>query len=171
MHFEIKLEPRNPQHGPGSPPEELPYPPEMYSVHQRVCASLERQRAGTLCISACGLDWPGVDLHTELCILLEELPRLLEECTQKPVIVLELFEQGVERRLELRSTSDDPASLRVSCHALVSGEPLGTASYVGRRELEAQLRALARTYVDLATRFASDVLSPEFDAWRRAVGE
>lgn len=77
-----------------------PIDDDIRSILSDVCSALDG--FGSFHISGFGDSrWP-LDIATDLCVFLEQLPAALVAIQQEDIAELDLYEQGIERKLEIQ---------------------------------------------------------------------
>ena len=106
--------------------------------------------------------WP-VDVRTDLCVVLEQLPRLLRAVKSGSPAVLDFYEQSIRRRLTFTPLRED---YEVTCVPFSPyWEPSPATGRIGRVALERMLAAVLDEFMNFLRRVAPEL---ERHAWIRA---
>ncbi|MCG8425713.1 MAG: hypothetical protein MJE77_48150 [Proteobacteria bacterium] len=91
--------------------------------------------------------WP-LDVTTDLAIVLEQLPAAMASCSRNEPFQLDLYEQGVERRLDFIPSGK---IYRVSCNSFSDWIPEPNAEEISIEDLRMMLSGIAKKFCELAT--------------------
>ncbi len=134
-----------------TPPEEpdSAYEDDLHDVNAIImdmCEALADTKSFVFRIGGFGEErWP-VDVATDLSVVLEQLPLALGATTRRLPFELDLYEQGIERRLEFVPTGD---RYQITCRYIGSGvEP--TVEDIPADVLEKMLCDLGRAFCKVA---------------------
>lgn len=151
MQFSMKLEAKGP-FTQVSPSEAHVYDSELDDVSlliADICEALES--TGRIKFIVTGFDpkpWP-MDVETDLSVVLLQLPDALRRLEQHQSFTIDFYEQGTERRLEFRDKGD---KIEVECFSGdLHWEPDPRILMADRKQLEADLRGLAHSFLRLAS--------------------
>lgn len=144
MSFElVQLRPANPT----EPHEE--YDENLHDVNAIVmdmCIALGDANAFEFRVSGFGDErWP-VDVATDLATVLQQLPGALTACAKGEPFDLDLFEQGIERRLEFVPRGE---SYEVRCSSRTDWYPAPEVERIDAKAVFAMLHRLKRTFCDM----------------------
>ena len=142
-------------------------PPECaLEVLAPLCSALARDPRVALVLRFGDEAWP-VDVGTDLCTLVEQLPQVARSL--EGAFSIDLFEQGIERTLAFVPIDGD--AYQVRCSRLVSpAEVLGTLR-VSAAEVQASLRRLTTRFVAMAEVVGPELVrDPAYQAWRASLG-
>jgi hypothetical protein len=144
------------------------YDPEndnIVSLLCDVCHSLHESGQVHFDVTGFGDLWP-VDVFTELCIVMEQLPDAIRQLNAGAEGVLDFFEQGVERVVTM-SQKGEQIELRCrSKHA--RWQPSPAVQMAPAPDVLNMLQELLRGFVDLVAARRPDVRShPWFEEWLR----
>ena len=131
------------------------YDPELddiRSVLSDVCHAVESQ--GKFAISGFGQEcWP-VDFGTDLVVLLEQLPSLINAIYSRSSATLDLYEQGIERTLTFKPVAD---RYEVTCASRSEWQPNPKTESVSVEELERMLLKIRHEFLRLVRDIAPDL--------------
>lgn len=111
-----------------------PVDEDIRSILSDVCCALDG--FGRFQISGFGDPFWPLDIATDLCVFLEQLPAALVAIQQQGAADLDLYEQGVERKLEIRCQGDDCI---VTCTSYGSWVPAYATEKLERHALTGML--------------------------------
>lgn len=117
------------------------------SILSDVCDALEDQGKSQLIVSGFGQQrWP-VDVRTDLSVLLEQLPDLIESVSSGAPAELDFYEQGIERLLLFTPVAE---SYDVLCQSRrVGWNPDPSVERINRADLATMLRAVQDGFMSL----------------------
>jgi hypothetical protein len=116
---------------------------DVNAIIMDLCIALGDTHAFEFRISGFGDDrWP-VDVTTDLATVLRQLPDVLAKCAKGDPFVLDLFEQGVERRLEF---SPLHGLHEVRCSSGTAWRPRSQSEKIETTALIAMLHDLKSTF-------------------------
>ena len=107
--------------------------------------------------------WP-VDVRTDLCVVLEQLPEVLRTVRAGKSGVLDFYEQGIQRRLTFAPAGEEYA---VTCAAFSRyWEPSPATERIGRVALERMLADVLNEFMGFLRRVAPELEQhPWIQAW------
>jgi hypothetical protein len=135
------------------------------------CALIADARVADFRLFCCGEQpWP-VDVRTDLAILLEQLPGLLQALVEAtPSFPLQMYEQGIETVLVFTRMD---GMLRIHCEPLLAGGENRFGAHDEVLAVEALVRALAdvlSNFIECCERVCPQLLMrAELNEWRRHV--
>lgn len=134
----------------------------IISILSDLC-ELAQSRQGVFRVGGFGqAQWP-VDVRTDLCVVLEQLPRLLRAVKSGSPAVLDFYEQSIRRRLTFAPLRKD---YEVTCVPFSPyWEPSPATERIGRVALERMLAAVLDEFMKFLRRVAPQL---ERHAWIRA---
>ena len=134
----------------------------LISILSDVC-EFAQSRRGVFRVGGFGqAQWP-VDVRTDLCVVLEQLPRLLRAVKSASPAVLDFYEQGIRRRLTFAPVAED---YEVTCVPFSPyWEPSPATERIGRVPLERMLAAVLDEFMNFLRRVAPEL---ERHPWIRA---
>ena len=98
--------------------------------------------------------WP-VDVRTDLCVVLEQLPEVLKAVRSGNSVVLDFYEQGIERRLTFAPSGEE---CEVTCAAFSPyWNPSPATERIGREVLEHMLAAVLDEFLNFLRRVAPEL--------------
>ena len=134
----------------------------LISILSDLC-ELAQSRRGVFRVGGFGqAHWP-VDVRTDLCVVLEQLPRLLRAVKSGSPAVLDFYEQGIRRRLTFAPVGEDYEATCVPFSPY--WEPSPATERIGRAALERMLAAVLDEFMNFLRRVAPEL---ERHPWIRA---
>lgn len=116
---------------------------DVNAIIMDLCIALGDTNAFEFRISGFGDDqWP-VDVMTDLATVLRQLPAALAACAKGDSFELDLFEQGIERRLEFVSRQ---GSYDVHCRSRTDWTPHPAVEHIQAEEAFQMLHRLKSTF-------------------------
>ena len=117
---------------------------DIRSILLDICEAISEQ--GEFIVAGFGQDrWP-VDVGTDLPILLEQLPKVLQAVKAGIATEIDFYEQGIERRIEF---SPDGNTYRATCISLTEWQPNPATEKVDRIVLAEMLSDVQTKMVNL----------------------
>jgi hypothetical protein len=143
------------------------YDPDLHDVRSilsDICEALEATGRADFRIAGFGdAEWP-LDVSTDLCVALEQVPHVIGRLFSGQPCELDLYEQGVQRTLAFKPNG---SLTEVTCSSMTSWQPTPTSIEMRTEGLLIQLRRVTEDFCELV-RSASPSLyhHPWFDDWR-----
>lgn len=133
----------------------------IQSILSDVCEALHGH--GQFVVSGFGDDaWP-FDVHTELCLFLEQLPQLLNDIQAGKLGELDFYEQGVERVITFTPNGSD---YQLTCQSLTDWQPDPAAVTLDRVALENMLTKARLDFIGIVRAVAPELLAhPWMKLW------
>ena len=140
------------------------YDPELDDIRSilgDVCDFAEGE--GRFVVSGFGQDlWP-VDIRTDLCVLLEQLPGSLVAISSGAHFEIDFYEQGVERKIEF---SPEDNGYVATCLSYGKWQPNPAAEHVESNSLARMLIAVRDEFIEFMRCACPDlVLHPWVQSW------
>ena len=135
----------------------------LISILSDLC-ELAQSRRGVFRVGGFGqAHWP-VDVRTDLCVVLEQLPEVLRAVRAGKSGVLDFYEQGIQRRLTFVPAG---AEYEVTCAAFSRyWEPSPATERIGHVALERMLADVLNEFMNFLRRVAPELeLHPWIRAW------
>jgi len=118
------------------------------SVLSDICQALDASKAVRFVVGGFGQErWP-VDVRTDLAVVVEQVPGVIDAVTVGTAATLDFVEQGIQRTLRI-----DPAgaaTVRVECESMTPWRPLPPVLIVARVDLVATLTTLLQQFMKSA---------------------
>jgi hypothetical protein len=149
--------------------EKREYDPDLDdpgSILSDVCEVLAESGRARFLIEGFGqAAWP-VDVRTDLCVALEQIPLLIRELRANREGTLSLYEQGVERAVAFRPSGDITA---ISCSSSTRWQPNPATIHMPTEAILRELVALCDRFCDLVRSIDRTLYEhPWFTSWREA---
>lgn len=110
--------------------------------------------------------WP-VRVHTDLPILLEQIGNLLESLHRRQELVLDLYEQGIEKELHMGCEGE---GIRIECLSHIDWEPQYPKCLMPRQALAAMAVQVFEQATQAFDRICPDWrMNAELGSWERSI--
>jgi hypothetical protein len=141
------------------------YDPELDCVTSLLCDAcelLDETRQAQFVVSGFGQDpWP-VDVHTDLPVVVEQIPTVLEALSRGEPAVLGFYEQGIGRILSIAPQGVD---VTIECSSTTNWRPTPESIRMPTHELVTLLEQFLDGFVDLVRQRCPDLVD---HAWFRS---